>query len=329
MKSIKKIIAATLIAMFAAGASGCNMIEKTEEAINKSPVAKFDGETITRAQLDERAADYIAQVKEQYGENYASNSTAKEALKSQKQQVLEAMINEKIIYKKAEEKNLVASDDEVTKKIDEVKKDTDEEMLKTFYGFKEGFNDPEFKEYIKYNVTVDKLLKEETKDVTVEDKEIQEYYTSNQTSFTEKPNRYNPARIVVETEDEAKKVKERLDKGEDFAAIAKELSKDTASKDKGGDLGFIQYDDATYGNTFMTNVMALKEGAVSEPFQDTEGWTIVKLLKKEEYPVKSLDTVKDEIKNTLLTQKQNSKFNEIFTQWKEAAKIKYYEKNLV
>ncbi|WP_127837163.1 peptidylprolyl isomerase [Clostridium prolinivorans] len=329
MKNIKKIITVALIGLFSVGAAGCNMIEKTDEAIKKSPVAKFNNETITRGQLDEKMADYIAEIKKQYGENYVNNAEAKETLLSQKKQVLEQMINEKIIYKKASEKNLTATDEEISKKIDEFKKDMDEEILKNLYGFKEGYNDPEFKEYIKSNITLEKLINEETKDLKVEDKEIQDYYNSNQNKFTEKPNRYNVARIVVNTEDEAKKVKERIEKGEDFAKIAKEVSIDTSSKDKGGDLGFLEYNDTNYGSNFMINVMGLKEGAISNPFQDTTGWNVVKMIKKEEYPVKKLETVKDEIKKTLLEQKKSQKFNEIFSKWKEEAKVKYYEKNLI
>lgn len=329
MKNVKKIIAAALIGAFAVGAVGCNMVVKTDEAIKKSPVAKFSGETITRGQLDEKMADYLTNLKKQYGENYASNSEVKDTLLNQKQQILNSMIYEKIVNKKAAEKNITITDEEVNKKIEELKKQINEEMLKTLYGFKEGYNDPKFKESIKIGVTEEKLKEEETKDVKVEDKEIESYYNSNQNLFTEKPNRYNAARIVVKTEEEAKKVKERLDKGEDFAKVAKEVSIDEKSKEKGGDLGFIEYGDTTYGSMFMIRVMPLKEGALSDPFQDTEGWTVAKLIKKEEYEVKSLATVKDEIQKTLLNQKKTSKYNEIVSKWQEEAKIKYYEKNLV
>ena len=48
--------------------------------------------------------------------------------------------------------------------------------------------------------------------------------------------------ILVETEDEAKKVPARVKGGEDFAKVAGELSKDPGSKTDGGDLGFFTKD---------------------------------------------------------------------------------------
>ena len=79
-------------------------------------------------------------------------------------------------------------------------------------------------------------------------------------SYTEKPNQIHLAHILVKTEDEAKKVKDRLDKGEDFAKVAKEVSTDPGSKDKGGDLGTVPYVNSGFDATFMAAAIALKEG---------------------------------------------------------------------
>lgn len=323
MKNVKKIIAAALIAVLAVGATGCNMIVKTDEAIKNSVVAKFDNQKITRGQLDEEMTLYSAQFKTQYGENYATNS----AWLTQKQQILDNMITQNIIYKKATEKNIAIKDEDVTKRIEEMKKDTDEALIK-LYGYEKGYSDPRFKKDLKYQLTAEKLQEESTKDIKVEDSEVKNYYNSNKTAFTTEPNKYQVSRIVVATEEEAKKVKERLDKGEDFAALAKEVSTDTTSKDKGGDLGFIEYNDTKYGSLFMLTVMALGEGAVSAPFQDGTTWTIAKLVKKQEFPAKPFDDVKEDIKKSLLQQAQSSKFNETVTQWRNEAKIKLYEKNI-
>jgi len=82
--------------------------------------------------------------------------------------------------------------------------------------------------------------------------------------------------ILVKTEEEAAKVIERLNAGEDFAAVAQDVSTDTGSKEKGGDLGWFprgqmvkQFEDAAF---------ALKPGQISDPVQTTFGFHIIEVL---------------------------------------------------
>ncbi len=98
--------------------------------------------------------------------------------------------------------------------------------------------------------------------------------------FTEKPNTMNVSHILVKTEDEAKKVKKRLDSKEDFAKVAKEVSQDPGSKDKGGLLGDINYNDANFDPTFMKAAIALKQGAVSNAVHTQFGYHIIKINSK-------------------------------------------------
>ncbi|MCM8709570.1 peptidylprolyl isomerase [Clostridium sp. SYSU_GA19001] len=335
MKNIRKIAAAALISVFTVALAGCNMITKTDEAIKKSPVAKFGNMSITKGELDEElqfvSKEMEGQYKSIYGEEYVKGEDFKkqkqEYIDTYKKQILDSLITKKIALNKAAERNLIASDDEVNKKIEEYKKDTKEETIKEL-GYTEGFNDAKYKQSIKDQLTLEKLQNDIIKDVKVEDSEIQDYYNSNQSKFTEQPNKIHVAHILSATEEDAKKVKERLDKGEDFAKVAKEVSTEPAAKESGGDLGFIEYDNANYDRTFMQAAIALPEGKISNPVQTQFGWHIIKAIKKEEYPVKKLETVKEEIKSTLLSQKQNAKVSEEVSKWREEAKIKYYEKNM-
>lgn len=89
--------------------------------------------------------------------------------------------------------------------------------------------------------------------------------------------------ILVDSEDTAKEVLTRLQNGEDFAALAKELSTDTGSAQNGGDLGwtskgslYTEYEDAAY---------KLNVGEISQPVQSQSGWHIIQLLGKEVRPL--------------------------------------------
>jgi parvulin-like peptidyl-prolyl isomerase len=93
--------------------------------------------------------------------------------------------------------------------------------------------------------------------------------------------------ILVETEDEAKEVIERLNKGEDFAELAKELSKDTTSGLEGGDLGFVPR--GRFVEAVEEPVFTLPVGQVSEPIQSDFGWHVIEVLAREERELSPTD----------------------------------------
>lgn len=85
--------------------------------------------------------------------------------------------------------------------------------------------------------------------------------------------------IQVVTEDEASSVLERLDAGEDFGDLARELSQDTATKEEGGERGWVAQDelDLSYG----AKVFALDVGTPSQPIAGTGGYFIFEVEEKE------------------------------------------------
>ncbi len=85
--------------------------------------------------------------------------------------------------------------------------------------------------------------------------------------------------ILVETEDEAKQVIERLKAGEDFAALAKELSKDDTNKDNGGDLGW--FGRGVMVTEFENAAFSLEPGKISDPVKTDFGYHILEVLEKD------------------------------------------------
>jgi parvulin-like peptidyl-prolyl isomerase len=88
--------------------------------------------------------------------------------------------------------------------------------------------------------------------------------------------------IVVEKEEEALEVIERLEAGEDFVALAKELSIDEATKEEGGDLGWFVRDGFGVPKELAEVAFGLEVGQISEPISTTLGYHIIEVLGREE-----------------------------------------------
>ena len=331
MKNVKKIICTALITIFATSLIGCNMIEKTPEGIAKSPVAKVYGAEITRGQVDAQLVGVLKQLETQYGASYATNAEAVSQLATQKEQVLEGLITEKIVNYKAEELKLTPTEaemnTEVTKQLAEIKKSlgTDAEYKAALTSA--SLTEEALKERIKPSVVQDALYNETTKSAKTNEAAEKAYYTSNPTEFTTQPNTIHLAHIVVATQAEAVAVKKRIDAGEDFATVAKEKGTDS-TKDSGGEIGTLAYNDTQIDPIIMTAALKLKVGSISEPVQSTAGFHIIKNIAIKEYPVKKYEDVKADIETTLIKKEKDTQWTAAMTKWQTEAKIKKYAKNL-
>jgi peptidyl-prolyl cis-trans isomerase C len=103
--------------------------------------------------------------------------------------------------------------------------------------------------------------------------------------------------ILVGSEDEAKAIIAQLDKGADFATLAKEKSTDPA-KDTGGDLGFFSRDGMV--PEFADAAFKLGKGEYTKtPVHTSYGWHIIKLDDRRTTPKPSFEESKDELTGEL------------------------------
>lgn len=107
----------------------------------------------------------------------------------------------------------------------------------------------------------------------------------------EKPTTAAEAKTRIEA------VAERIAAGEDFAALAKELSEDVGSAESGGDLGFAKRGD--FVEPFEEALYALEEGQVSEIVKTEFGFHIIKLLAVKEAELPPLEQERDRLADRL------------------------------
>jgi peptidyl-prolyl cis-trans isomerase C len=108
--------------------------------------------------------------------------------------------------------------------------------------------------------------------------------------------------ILVGTEEEAKAALKRLMGGEEFAAIAKSVSKDPGAE--GGDLGWFTKDRMV--PEFADAAFKLEVGQVSDPIKSSFGWHIIEILDKREKAFPPFDQVKDQVSRYVIQKAQTA-----------------------
>ncbi|WP_303162378.1 peptidylprolyl isomerase [uncultured Sutterella sp.] len=122
---------------------------------------------------------------------------------------------------------------------------------------------------------------------------------------------YQVRHILVKTEDQAKNLISRLNKGADFGKLAQEFSEDTGNKGQGGLLGWVV--PRSFVPAFGASFTALKPGEIAlSPIRTQFGFHVVKLeakRKAELYP--SYESQKPVIRNALANQKVQMHFQDL------------------
>jgi peptidyl-prolyl cis-trans isomerase C len=181
-------------------------------------------------------------------------------------------------------------------------------------------NTDEFKKRLAFTrnrLLMDSLLASEGKAATTDDamKKVYEEASKQITGEQEVHARH----ILVETEDEAKAIKAELDKGADFAELAKKKSKDPGASD-GGDLGFFTKEQMV--PEFSAVAFSLEPGKISDPVKSQFGWHIIKVEEKRNRTAPPFDQVKSQIE-TYVTRKAQADY---VAKLREAAKIERMDK---
>jgi peptidyl-prolyl cis-trans isomerase C len=111
---------------------------------------------------------------------------------------------------------------------------------------------------------------------------------------------YKVRHVLVESEDDAKAIIAKLKKGDKFDTLTAQ-SKDTGSKDKGGDLGWAAA--TNYVPAFSDAVTKLNKGQYTEtPVKTQYGWHVIQLDDTRALPPPSFDEVKPQIEQGLQQQ---------------------------
>lgn len=123
--------------------------------------------------------------------------------------------------------------------------------------------------------------------------------------------------ILVDTEEEANQIEESLKQGENFIELAQRFSKDTSTKDSGGDLGW--FSEGEMVKEFNDAAFKLNVGQISDPIKTDYGYHIIQVIGHEvrKLDASAFDTLKtNNFNDWLQTQKDNAKITTYDETWK-------------
>jgi len=159
--------------------------------------------------------------------------------------------------------------------------------------------------------------------VKVNDDELKALYEKEIANLAEQR---RAAHILIEVNDKTsdaqakariEEIQQRLNKGEDFAKLAKEFSQDPGSASAGGDLGFAG--PGVYDPAFEEALYKLNKDQVSAPVHTEYGYHLIKLLGVEAPDVPTFASLKDKLTHELKTQQVEQRFVEATKQLEDAA----------
>jgi peptidyl-prolyl cis-trans isomerase SurA len=263
-------------------------------------MASVNGRRIYRSEVDKYYANQTA--------GSDQKPTGEQAV-SLRLSILNELIETEILMRRAEKLGLLATDEEVERKLNEIKSPyTAEEFNKRLQEKKISLDD--FRHDLRRSLTQDKVLnKEITSRINITDHDVSSYYNEHKAEFNLIEPQYHLAKILVtslpvpqahnlqnskaQNDGDARKkiqmISNRLDSGDDFATLAMNYSEDPETSNNGGDLGMApesalkQADPAT-----REAVMKLKPGQytpvitiVNPANRQASAYMIVKLIAKE------------------------------------------------
>ena len=255
-------------------------------------------------------------------------------MQSLKQRILDNLIGRELLKQEADKRGIKADDAEVNAQLDAVKKGTTPENFAA--SLKQmNMTEPALKAYFASQLAVKKLVdKDLASKIVVTPEEVKAFYDGNPDVF-KTPEMVRASHILVKVDKTAsaeekakalekiKAIQKRIQNGEDFAKVAKEVS-DCPSKDKGGDLDF--FPKGTMVPPFEKAAFAMKPGETSDIVETEFGYHLIRLTDTKEAGTMSFEEVKPRIEQHLKTEKMSQEFPKYVETFKSKAKIEVFVK---
>lgn len=205
--------------------------------------------------------------------------------------VLNAMIDEKLLFAQAELDSVEVQDAEIDQQLDYqinlfIQQFGSRERVEQVYGMSLDKIKRELRDDVRKNLMAQKVQQKNFAEIEVTDREVREFFDTYKDSLGLIPERFkiahifiNPIasdRIKAESKKFAESLLDSLKNGADFAELAKKYSADPGSAAEGGDLGYVKR--GVFYPEFESVAFSLKPGETSGVVESPVGFHIIRLI---------------------------------------------------
>lgn len=245
-------------------------------------------------------------------------------------QVLDNLINQELLYQESARKKIKAQPEVVEKEIADIKsrfKDP-KEFEATLTRMR--MDEAGLRQQISQRSVIRTLIDQEiASGITISDTEAQSFYDGNP-SYFQRPEQVHARHILVKVAPDAndadkgaarKKIddiKKRIEKGEDFAELAKSVSEGPSSTN-GGDLGFFSKEQMV--KPFSDAAFAMKPNEISDIVETRFGYHIIQMLECRPAETVAFSDVKERIVGNLRNERIQKEVHAYLEKLREGAKI--------
>ena len=288
-------------------------------------VAKVNGEGISRVAFERN-------LKASYVKRRLLESTAKKngVYDSIRDEVLDQLIDEELLYQNAKSKGLAPGNESVADRIDSIRATFPSQKAYLAFLAKSFLTEETVGDFVGRLMALENLTEREfAKNARISENEIHDYYVSNVDAYSS-PERVHARHILIRVEPDAaqalkdeamKKIKEILlqaESGADFGELAKKHSGCPSAR-KGGDLGF--FARGRMVKTFEDAAFTLTPGEISSVVATDYGYHIIKAEEHTTASVKPEADAAQEIRELLESSKKNLAAQEFAKRLRSTAKI--------
>lgn len=208
-------------------------------------------------------------------------------------QVLQSMINEKLIVAKAVEDSVTVTDEEVQQQLDaaiqqRIQQVGSEARLEEMYGMPLSRIKREYREEMRKNLLAQKLQQQRLGTTQIGRYEVEEFFRTYRDSLPRVPEEVELSHIFMKpgfgaseraaAYQRLQQLNDSIKAGVDFGELAKRHSEDQGSAPQGGSLGLVRR--GQFVKEFESAVFSLGEGQVSGIVETEFGLHIVQLLER-------------------------------------------------
>lgn len=259
----------------------------------KEPLAKVNGVAITKDAVSERAS-------RQFGAA-----------------VLEDMVVEQLVAQEAAAMKLTPDAAEVEARLKRIRDQFKDEAVFEARLKAVGTSRALLLREISDSVLREELVKR-AKSLAVTDAEAKEFFEANKERLGV-PEAVRVRHILVATQKEAADFTVALKAGADFASLARQVSLDAPTKERGGDLGFVSR--AIFSPEIEAAVFSLKPGEMSQPVKTPQGYHLLKVEETRAAKAAVYSEVAEDLKRAILVEKINKAWPGYLAELRAKAKI--------